>query len=240
MSRLLILFAALLSLSSVQAANVVVYTDFALWAAAAGAPLTIDFETPDASAGNVLINGDEYAGLAGSPNLSFTPTPGLNTADGNGDLQVGEAVPGALDVGPSSGDQLLFPGLFKQGAYGNGGVLRLTADQPLNAAAAVFSDIEAGETTTGFDLDLDGSIDVLFSDWLIPVEGATLFLGFVTDMPVAAVDIHVNSANGDPNNGADGVGLDDLSYNTVVPIPAAAWLFVSALAGLGWFGRRKA
>ncbi len=58
MSRLPILFAALLSLSSAQAANVVVYTDFASWAAAAGAPLTIDFETPDASAGNVFINGD--------------------------------------------------------------------------------------------------------------------------------------------------------------------------------------
>ncbi len=121
-------------------------------------------------------------------------------------------------------------------------MLRLTSNQSLNAAAAVFSDIEQGRDTTGFDLNLDGTIDVLF-ETSYPTSGNAekLFLGFVTDMPVAAVDIHVNSANGDQGAGSDGVGLDDLSYNTVVPIPAAAWLFVSGLAGLGWFGgRRKA
>jgi len=211
-----------------------VYTDFTSWAAAAGAPVTLDFETPDASGGNVALNGNEYAGLPGTPELAFTPTPGANSDDS---LQVGE---GRLEVQPSSGDQLLFPGLFEQGVAGNGGILTFTADDSLSAVAAVFSDVEQGRSTTGFDLNGDGTIDVVFGDtYPASGDGERLFLGFVTDEPVAAVDVHINSANPPPGAGADGVGLDDLSFSTSpaqpepqvdedIPIPAAWLAFLAA------------
>jgi hypothetical protein len=35
------------------------------------------------------------------------------------------------------------------------------------------------------------------------------------------------------------VGYDDFYYSTVVPIPAAVWLFGSGLGLLGWFRRKQ-
>ncbi len=221
--------------SGVNAATIVVYTDYAAWSAVSSGVTTIDFESPDASGGNVLLTGNEYATLSGAPILNFSATPGINP-DQN--LQVGEA---DLEVGPNSGDQLLFPGLFVQGAAGNGGVLQLSLNSPQSAFGAFFADIEKGKTTTGFDIDRDGNIDVLFSDAypINPDDGETVFLGFVTDMPVASIDIHLNSANLAPP-GSDGVGLDDLSYGSaVVPLPGAALLLGSALTLLAWPGRKR-
>ncbi len=221
--------------SGVNAATITVYTDFAAWSAVSSGVTTLDFESPDASSGNVLLNGDEYVALSGAPTLNFIATPGINP-DQN--LQVGEA---DLEVGPNSGDQLLFPGLFVQGASGNGGILELHLDSPQSAFGAFFADIEKGKTTTGFDVDRDGEIDLRFSDAypINPGDGETVFLGFITDMPVASIDIHLNSANLAPP-GSDGVGLDDLSYGqAVVPLPGAGLLLGSAIMLLGWRGRQR-
>jgi hypothetical protein len=43
--------------------------------------------------------------------------------------------------------------------------------------------------------------------------------------------------HGDDLNTYD-IGIDNVVVNTI-PIPAAVWLFGSALAGLGWFRRRQ-
>jgi hypothetical protein len=52
----------------------------------------------------------------------------------------------------------------------------------------------------------------------------------------------VNASIDPPNWLVSGSGVKDLSLTTawsVVPLPAAVWLFGSALAGLGWFRRRQ-
>lgn len=48
-----------------------------------------------------------------------------------------------------------------------------------------------------------------------------------------SLSISMNSASG-----VDVLGLDNFTA-TVVPVPAAVWLFGSALAGLGWMRRRS-
>jgi len=42
------------------------------------------------------------------------------------------------------------------------------------------------------------------------------------------------------NNGGNIADLSNVRAFSVVPIPAAVWLFGSALVGLGWVGRKKA
>ena len=244
MKRALATLMALLWISLPAAqADSIAYTDFTSWSAAVSNITTLDFETPVAGAGpapgsNVLLNGNEYIGLAGSPTLSLTvPNPG-ETADTR--LQVGKLI--LTEVAPNSGTQLLYPGLFENNVSGNGGILRVTTTAPVNGAGAYFSDIESGESSTGFDLDLDGIIDVLFADAYPgaanPGEGATVFFAFTTNLPVSTFDVHINSANRTQDQGgSDGVGLDDLSF-AIVPAPAAAGLFGSALALLGLLRRR--
>jgi hypothetical protein len=53
---------------------------------------------------------------------------------------------------------------------------------------------------------------------------------------------NVNASIVPPNWLVSGSGVKDLTLTTawsVVPLPAAVWLFGSALAGLGWFRRRQ-
>ena len=40
-------------------------------------------------------------------------------------------------------------------------------------------------------------------------------------------------------HGGDGIGFDEVRFGTVVPVPAAVWLFGSGLIGLIGIARRK-
>ena len=67
-------------------------------------------------------------------------------------------------------------------------------------------------------------------DFLVPLHADTLFLGFVDG------DFFV----GDPDFYSDNSGELEVEFSiSAVPIPAAAWLFGSALIGLVAIKRRK-
>jgi hypothetical protein len=63
--------------------------------------------------------------------------------------------------------------------------------------------------------------------------GGLLFFGF-TDIGASISSITYNTVSGN-----DPVGIDDMRFGTVVPIPAAVWLFASGLLGMIGIARRK-
>ena len=68
-------------------------------------------------------------------------------------------------------------------------------------------------------------------------DGALLFWGIIdTDNAFTKITF------GNTNTGTDFFGFDDMTIaavGQVVPVPAAAWLFGSALFATGWFRRRR-
>jgi hypothetical protein len=60
----------------------------------------------------------------------------------------------------------------------------------------------------------------------------TNFVGFTSSTPIASVDF------AEQGNGFDVTGFE-LASATSVPLPAAAWLLLSGLGGLGLVSRRK-
>jgi len=78
----------------------------------------------------------------------------------------------------------------------------------------------------------------------LSVTSGTYWLSFSgSDFGVAATTSPVNGGLTQVYNGSTNVTRDgDASfrvYGSVVPIPAAVWLFGSALAGLGWMRRKQ-
>jgi hypothetical protein len=68
--------------------------------------------------------------------------------------------------------------------------------------------------------------------------GAAHFMGVIDiDAGQATMSDRMFSING--NGQPINSGLDVAYFTTAVPVPAAVWLFGSALAGLGWLRRRK-
>jgi hypothetical protein len=98
---------------------------------------------------------------------------------------------------------------------------------------------------TSFGADFRGINDSLDrTQWLVngetislpvsPQNGLNTFFGIVSDTAFTTITF-VGIDNG---NSSDLYGMDNVTYSGV-PIPAAVWLFGSALAGLGWMRRRQ-
>jgi hypothetical protein len=110
-----------------------------------------------------------------------------------------------------------------------------SAGSALTAAGGIFGDIDGPAGQSGMfkvynGIALLGTFDVAFGDM-----GAGLpktFFGWTTtgSDQITQIDFIANVAFS---------GLDEFQYGTVVPVPAAAWLFASGLLGLIGFARRK-
>ena len=100
----------------------------------------------------------------------------------------------------------------------------------------------------GFNIGLyvNGSLKSTVGDSPIPADDS---FSMVTSTVVAdasmhgqAIEIRLYSSSyqlaDDPDSSERGVFFDDIQL-TVVPVPAAAWLFASGLAGLGFLCRRS-
>jgi len=134
---------------------------------------------------------------------------------------------GSFDIvsGPSAG---AFPVSGSQFIANNYSTNEITFDFSTNVSAFGFyiTDQEREIVTVSF-------VDGTQQTYQLPglgAGGSDAFFGYVSD------DATISSVRVSD----DGlfVGYDNFYYSTVVPIPAAAWLFGSALAGLGWLRRR--
>jgi hypothetical protein len=113
----------------------------------------------------------------------------------------------------------------------------------ITASPAANPGIGWGFTITG--LDWNGSanlvgIDNFFSN-VGPMEpsDSRFPTGVIeSDIRIGSDYVHFNLGTSNWEAG-DYVSFNLISDVTVVPIPAAVWLFGSALAGLGWMRRRK-
>jgi hypothetical protein len=115
--------------------------------------------------------------------------------------------------------------------FSNAAIYSGTASMTINSIGSTWYEF----TIDGLDIDLSAG---------------TYYLGHHHDFSTTAVfaalttgesGLYLQTDNGDNQNTRNG----ELSYQvrgsvvSVVPIPAAVWLFGSALAGLGWMRRRK-
>jgi len=116
----------------------------------------------------------------------------------------------------------------------------------LNFAVPIFSfgldlnsfndEVSAGDTTTlRTSIWLDGVIGVPMLT--AAPDSITRFLGFTSDTSFSSISFVADLL---PSPG-DSFGIDNIEYSTVsaVPVPAAAWLFGSAILGMFGFSRRK-
>ena len=87
---------------------------------------------------------------------------------------------------------------------------------------------------------LNGDFDD-FSDLALGIKQGPYWSVFLVDLSLNAYDFSENDISnikvyGISGNGGGGGSIVDVSE---VPLPAAAWLFMSGLAGLGWMKKRK-
>jgi len=108
------------------------------------------------------------------------------------------------------------------------------------------------EPIFAFGLDLRGFNDLILrtSIWLdddeypglttVASNDSLSFLGFTSDTSFTSITFLANDIAG--GDSGDGFGIDNIEYSTVsaVPVPAAAWLFGSAILAMFGFSRRKA
>jgi hypothetical protein len=127
-------------------------------------------------------------------------------------------------------------GVVEVGAPGNQAMGGLTFADGMNPGE-VFISREDGQSFALFDADIDLALGYLafsddgnFDDSTGPGLNE---LGTGQWLNITGVQIYGSLAVFAP------VYVDNVMLGTAVPIPAAVWLFGSALAGLGWMRRKK-
>jgi hypothetical protein len=105
----------------------------------------------------------------------------------------------------------------------------------LFAGSSIFTDVNLPGSTTGNQLVAMGSTVYLGNG---PWE-SYLSLKFGSSLTNVGGVISISSGSVYVPDPGYGLILDPGATVSAVPVPAAVWLFGSALAGLGWF-RRKA
>lgn len=204
---------AVLVSSTASAALVTPYTDRTLFQAAAGATVTEDFNS--VAVGTSFIGTPlDLGGFTLERTISdFGPLPTGIIDDGTGAFNVNGTNFASVQTATFIGDLVL------------------------NFDAPIFA----------FGLDLKGFNDLVLrtSIWLDgeaypglttePADSPFRFLGFTSDTSFTSITFLANEGDG------DAFGIDNIEYSTVsaVPVPAAAWLFGSAILGMFGFSRRK-
>jgi hypothetical protein len=156
-----------------------------------------------------------------------------------------------IESGQLSGSGVVEADLFNSGTIGKDGVIeRITlAGDYTQTEDGAFS-VEFGSNLNeydGFDVlgvaTLDGTLDIFSWEGFEPLDGATFdILSADTILgEFAFLDFGGQGFTWDVSYILDGAGTDYVRLTvSSVPIPAAAWLFGSALLGLAVIKRKKA
>ena len=125
---------------------------------------------------------------------------------------------------------------------GNNIIIDLSVAGVIKAAGGIFGDYNGpfGQQVTFNIYDSLGDlIDTQIVDYGdMRLGGEKTFFGWITNGVDEIVKIEL-LGNLDPDNDIRFSALDDFQYGTVVPVPAALWLFGSGLIGLIAVARRK-
>lgn len=223
--RILMAGLALTVLSSGTHAAISTFGDRATFLAAAGSVTTIDF-------GGIAPSGDL---------VEFNTLAGLTLAGVN--------FVGHSDIGNTL---FVIDDTFCCAAYSSRGGHGASLGSPVGLDGPnpfIEVNLPGGTTAVGMDLfaviqgDLGGSltdtvqIGIEGDTFLVPtvtvgVGNGRVFFGFISDAPISSFTIA-------PTRIDTGIDVVDFAFG-VVPIPAAVWLFGSALGLLGWMRRKAA
>lgn len=201
------------------------------------------FSVPDAAA--IVYSGYDIGStsLAGSPNATTaaaafdTATGSLSVIDFESGLPAGVSVSGGGVIGVATSvcatpDLHCYATSPDSVLRNNGAIFDFV--NPIDSFGAYFLGWQlAGQSITA--QFLDGST----SSYNMPAgnsAGGTLFFG-LTEFGSSITSISYFAGSPD----TDAIGIDDVRYGTasVVPIPAAVWLFGTALIGLVGFSKRS-
>jgi hypothetical protein len=223
MRKTVLYLLALTSLLTAPAwAATVGYTDQSSWSTAVGGGIQlIDFES--------YVVGthidDQLPGISGvvgeSPNGAAQPT-----IDSSTNLPFPMFEGGTLPTEP----QFLSNGMSAAEGYSTGSI-RFDFSQGVASIGAFIVD---GSPLANFSIELFDENQNITGSYISPprnLTSSTGFIGITSDSLFYSARFASLSSN-------DSWGIDNLQYS-VVPIPAAAWLFGSALAGLGWLRRKQ-
>lgn len=173
-----------------------------------------------------LIDGERYAAELGSPSLS------LDSDRANAGMYVAtpDLGPFNADFVPTSGDNVFSPG---DASYSPEGALTVEFDQMMYGIGAWFLDVETDFAVSGVEVN---GVQYVFDE--NQGDDSQSFLGVIDTAGFTSARILMAYGDGAVN----GVGIDDLQYGTVVPIPVpgAALLGVLGLGLAGWIKRRVA
>ena len=111
-----------------------------------------------------------------------------------------------------------------------------TFTEPTKAFGVMTTDaLDGGIATAEFILSTNGGDSMVVASGSLTT-GLEIFVGLIADTPFTEVTLTVT----DMPSGGDGIGFDEVRFGTVVPLPAAVWLFGSGVIGLIGLARRKA
>jgi hypothetical protein len=111
-----------------------------------------------------------------------------------------------------------------------------TFTEPIKAFGVMTTDaLDGGIATAELILSTNGGDSMVVASGSLTT-GLEIFVGLIADTPFTEVTLTVT----DMPSGGDGIGFDEVRFGTVVPLPAAVWLFGSGVIGLIGLARRKA
>jgi hypothetical protein len=165
-----------------------------------------------ANAATVTLDFDEYENVQGYPDPEATSNGFLITG--------GLVAPSGFIVGGN---------YYQTLSKIDGGTFNMLS---VDIAAGLDGAIEQEWTITGY---FAGGGNVVVSDYYPSDNWTTVnFDSTWADLEQVTFSVDVIAPSPYGNN------IDNIVMTTAVPIPAAVWLFGSALAGLGWFRRQAA
>jgi hypothetical protein len=220
--RLIFCAVFLFNLSGTASAAVTWYTNEADWLAAAGSISAFDFTAANTALANEVSSAPVGQTNLGTGKLTFeSDITGVSTDfsftnEGTSSNSV-YWVFDALFTGPSADHDFSIDLDF--------------ATSPKAIAITYVIDVNGMATDSVSVVDSNG---LLLDNWTTgaALPGGRFFLGAVSDEDLGGLVWNDSSASGGPR-------IESVMFNAAIPIPAAVWLFGSALAGLGWMRRKQ-
>jgi len=196
---------------------------------------------------NTLVTIDPITGKAtavATLNYSATPKPS-NTLAGLSFSPSGDLFAVAFNsptistnlyhINPLTGDTTLVGSTGKQDVFGD---LAFSPDGTLYAWSTA-SGLMTVDTSTGLATDI-GNSGILINDLAFRSDGTLWAAQSTTPVSWSNIDLDTGALSPTAFTFAASGGIRGIQFLAPVPVPAAVWLFGSALAGLGVLGRRKA